>query len=404
MNILVLQETDWLTRGPHTQHHIFENLSRNKSIKITVFDYDIDKIQKFKSLIVKKQIFKDIHRVFGDSNIKIIRTAHLQIPYFRRISSLITNLFGILKIFRENRPDIIIGFSITNGLIGLVLAKLFRIPFIFFYIDILHEIVPISYIKKLARIITRFNLKFSDKVFVHTKFQNRYLINEGISPKKIEISPDGISLNNTIVNEKKYYQLKKKYSINDTDFVIFFMGYLYEFAGLKEIIDYYNSRIYKNNLKLKFLILGDGGIYNSLQTHIKKLKADWVILTGRVPYSEITEFIELADLCLLSFAINDITKEITPIKIIEYMAMKKPVLSNGLPGVIYELGTDCGVIFTKNQKELIEKIEELIPFKEDLRKRGIKGFNLVKTKFNWENIIKDFKNGIIKTIKNKKQK
>jgi UDP-N-acetylglucosamine:LPS N-acetylglucosamine transferase len=171
MNILVLQETDWLTRGPHTQHHIFENISRNTSLKITIFDYDIDKIQKFRSLIIKKQIFNDIHRVLEDSNIKIIRTAHLQIPYFRRLSSLITNFFGILKLFRKNRPDIIIGFSITNGLIGLLLAKLFNIPFIFFYIDILHEIVPISYIKKLARIITHFNLNYSDKVFVHTKYQ-----------------------------------------------------------------------------------------------------------------------------------------------------------------------------------------------------------------------------------------
>ena len=120
MNILVLQETDWLTRGPHTQHHIFENISRNKSIKITIFDYDIDKVQKFKSRLIKKQIFENIHRVYNDSIIKIVRTAHLQIPYFRRISSLITNFFGILKIIRKNRPDIIVGFSITNGFIGLL--------------------------------------------------------------------------------------------------------------------------------------------------------------------------------------------------------------------------------------------------------------------------------------------
>ena len=41
MIILGLQETDWLTRGPHTQHHIFERLSKNPNFKITVFDYDI---------------------------------------------------------------------------------------------------------------------------------------------------------------------------------------------------------------------------------------------------------------------------------------------------------------------------------------------------------------------------
>ena len=54
MNILVIQETDWLTRGPHTQHHIFEKLSEKSSILITVIDYDIDHIQHFRSPLVKK--------------------------------------------------------------------------------------------------------------------------------------------------------------------------------------------------------------------------------------------------------------------------------------------------------------------------------------------------------------
>jgi hypothetical protein len=42
MKILVLQETDWLTRGPHTQHHIFERLTQSPNIEILVLDFDID--------------------------------------------------------------------------------------------------------------------------------------------------------------------------------------------------------------------------------------------------------------------------------------------------------------------------------------------------------------------------
>ncbi|MFX1419067.1 MAG: glycosyltransferase [Promethearchaeota archaeon] len=401
MNILVLQETDWLTRGQHTQHHIFENLSRKNTLKITIFDYDIDKVQKFKSRIIKKQIFKNIHRVFEDSNITVIRTAHLQIPYIRRVSSLITNFFGILKLFRKNRPDVIVGFSITNGFIGLILSKLFKIPFIFFYIDILHELVPIPYLRKFARLIAYFTLKYSDKILVHTKYQYNYLINEGIPPKNIEISPDGISLQNTIVDKSKYSHLKKKYSIDINDFVIFFMGYLYDFAGLKEIIDFYNSKVHKDNLNLKFLILGDGGIYKSLQSYIEKVNAKWVILAGRVPYSEITEYIELADLCLLSFAINDITKEITPIKIVEYMAMKKPVLTNSLPAIVQEFKKNSDLIFAKNQQELIKMIGKLIPEKNNLKRIGQKGFELVKEKYAWPKIISEFEKTIISVIKNK---
>ena len=403
MNILVLQETDWLTRGPHTQHHIFEKLSERPSISITVLDYDIDKLQKFRSSYVKKQIFYNIHRVSDDSNIKVIRTSHLQIPFLRRITSLITNFFEILRIFRKNKPDIIVSFSITNGFIGLILAKLFKIPFLFFYIDILHEIVTIQYVKKIARIITRFTLKRSDKILVHTNIQYKYLMNEGITPEDIEISPDGISLENTIVDKKRYTRLKSKYYIQDDDFIIFFMGYLYEFAGLKEIIDYYNTKVKTNSLNLKFLILGDGGIYNFLQNYIKEIKADWVILAGRVPYNEIKEYIELADLCLLSFAINDITKEILPIKILEYMAMKKPILTNSLPGVVHELKRDSDLIFAKNQEELIKMIGDLIPQKEKLKKIGQKGYEFVKKKYTWTRIITDFKKNIINLIEKKRK-
>ena len=402
MNILVLQETDWLTRGPHTQHHIFENLSKNPSISITVLDYDIDKLQKFRTLFIKKQLFQNIHRVSDDSNITIIRTAHLQIPFLRRITSLITNFFEILRIFKRKKPDIIVGFSITNGFIGLILAKLFKIPFLFFYIDILHEIVSIQYVKKLARIITRFTLKRSDKVLVHTNIQFNYLINEGITPEDMDVSPDGISLDNTIVDKNRYNSLKSKYYIQDDDFVIFFMGYLYEFAGLKEIIDYYNSKVNANSLNLKFLVLGDGGVYNYLQNYVKEVKADWVILAGRVPYNEIKEYVELADLCLLSFAINDITKEILPIKILEYMAMKKPILTNSLPGVVHELKRDSDLIFAKNQKELIKMIGELVPEKERLKKIGQKGYELVKKKYTWTRIITDFKKNIINLIEKKR--
>ena len=403
MNILVLQETDWLIRGPHTQHHIFENISENPSISITVLDYDIDKLHKFRSSFIPKQIFHNIHRVSDDSNITIIRTAHLQIPFLRRITSLITNFFEILRIFKRNKPDIIVGFSITNGLIGLILAKLFKIPFLFFYIDILHEIVPIQYVKKLARIIARFTLKRSDKVLVHTNIQYKYLINEGIAEADIEVSPDGISLENTIVDKEIYDLLKTKYFIHDDDFVIFIMGHLYEFAGLKEIIDHYDSKVKSNNLNLKFLILGDGGIYNSLQNYIKEINADWVILAGRVPYNEIKEYIELADLCLLSFAINDITKEILPIKILEYMAMKKPVLTNSLPGVVHELKRNSDLIFAKNQEELIEMIEDLIPQKEKLKKIGQKGYELVKKKYTWKSIITEFKKYVMNLIENKQK-
>jgi len=404
MNILGLQETDWLTRGPHTQHHIFERLSMNPNIKVTVFDYDIDKILRLNSLIIKKQIYYNVNRAVKDSKVSIIRTAHIQIPYLRRISSLITTFFDLLKHIKKNRPDTIIGFSITNGLIGLILAKIFRIPYIFYYIDLLHTLVPITYAQDFARLISRFLFKKSDQVVVVTKFLHKYVLSEGISPEKVKILLNGISLENTIIDNDRLKNFKSKLSIEDSDFVILYMGYLYDFAGLKEIIEYYHSDVSSGKLNLKFLIVGDGGIYNDLINYVKEIDAAWVFLTGKVPFFEITEYIELANLCLMSFELNEITKDITPVKVMEYMAMKKPVLSNSLPSVVGEIGVNNGVIFVQNQKELIKKVGELIGEKESLKKIGLQGYDLIKNYYVWPKILNKLKKIMLNLIIEKKYK
>lgn len=403
MIILGLQETDWLTRGPHTQHHIFERLSKNPNLKITIFDYDIDKIMKLKSILINKKIYHNIDRAVENSNVIIIRTAHIQVPYIRRISSLITNFFGMLVFFRRNRPDIIFGFSITNGAIGLLLAKLFRIPFIFYYIDLLHTLVPLTFAQDFAKLITRFLFKNSDRVIVVTEPLQKYVLNEGIPIEKTKILLNGISLENTIVDREKLENLKFNLSIKDDDFIILYMGYLYKFAGLKEIIDHYNSDILSGKLKIKFLIVGDGEIYNQLINHVKKINADWVILTGKVPFFETTEYLELADLCLMGFELNDVTKDITPVKVMEYMAMKKPVLSTSLPSVVREIGKNNGVIYSQNQKEFVEKIRDLTKQKEELKNFGLKGYELIKKHYKWSNILKDLKKIMLELIREKRK-
>jgi glycosyltransferase involved in cell wall biosynthesis len=404
MKLLGLQETDWLTRGPHTQHHIFERLSTNDNFHITIFDYDIDKILRLNSLIIKKQVYSDIHRAVKNSNITIIRTAHIQVPFVRRISSLITTFFELLKYIKKNRPDTIISFSITNGLIGLILAKVFRIPYIFYYIDLLHTLVPITYAQSFARLISHVIFKKSDHVVVVTNYLKKFVLSEGVSPEKVTLLLNGISLENTIVNLERLNSLRSKLALKETDFTILYMGYLYDFAGLKEIIEYYHPDVKSGKLNIKFFIVGDGGIYRTLLDYTKEVDADWVIMTGKVPFFEITEYIELADLCLMSFDLNDVTKDITPVKIMEYMAMKKPVLSNSLPNVVREIGHNNGVIFASNQAELIKKIGELTGKKDRLNEIGLQGFDLIKKHYVWPKILNKLKKIIISLIKEKRYK
>jgi glycosyltransferase involved in cell wall biosynthesis len=292
----------------------------------------------------------------------------------------------------------------TNGLIGWFLAKLYHIPYIFHYIDILHELVPVKAVRGIARVVEIFLLKHSDHIILLNQVHRNYVIHQGVNPRKISIIRTGVALENTTVNKIKFENIKEKYGIDKNDFVIFFMGYLYDFAALLEIIQYYNEKVQNGKLHLKFLILGDGGIYDSVKNLIQKLNANWVILAGRVPYFEIANYIEIANLCLQSFSINNITREISPIKIYEYMAQKKPTLSTKLPGIYYEIRENNGVIFVPTQEDLIPEIEKLIPIKEQLKEIGEKGYHFVYENIRWEEILKTFRKKLIEIIKNYQRK
>jgi spore maturation protein CgeB len=86
------------------------------------------------------------------------------------------------------------------------------------------------------------------------------------------------------------------------------------------------------------------------------------------------------------------------------LSMKKPVLSNNLPSVISEIGTNNGVIFAKNLNDLIKKIEYLCSKRDELPELGKKGFELIKKKYLWSKILNNLKHIILEKIREKRSK
>lgn len=58
-----------------------------------------------------------------------------------------------------------------------------------------------------------------------------------------------------------------------------------------------------------------------------------VRLLGERPYAEIPDLLHLLDVCLIPFNLNSLTRDVNPIKLYEYMALGKPVVSTALPEV-----------------------------------------------------------------------
>lgn len=69
-------------------------------------------------------------------------------------------------------------------------------------------------------------------------------------------------------------------------------------------------------------------------TDVGALKAlNNVHLMGPKPYTSLPEYVRIFDVCLIPFKINKLTESVNPIKMFEYLAAGKPVVSTPLPEV-----------------------------------------------------------------------
>jgi glycosyltransferase involved in cell wall biosynthesis len=259
---------------------------------------------------------------------------------------------------KSAKPDIIIGFQIISPYLAMRYANKYKIPFVYFWTDVYHCQIPFKLYQTLGKLIERKTLKGADKVVAINEKLRDLVVEMGANPNQSYIVRGSVDLHQFNPDGDRN-KIRERYGIKRDDVVFIFVGWLYHFSGLKEAAIQL-ARI--SNNKFKLLIVGEGDAYNELKKIQEKNNLqDRVILTGKKPYKEICDFIAASDICLLpAYPTEKIMQDIVPIKMYEYMAMKKPVIATKLPGVVKEFGEDNGVVYIDKPEEAIEKAIEII--------------------------------------------
>lgn len=386
MNILVVQESDWVKRNPHQQHHLMERLSL-RGHEIRVIDYPIDWTHG--KILKKREIVDEYHKIYPDAKIMVISPTIVQLPIFIYPSLIFSHQKEIKRQIKEFKPDIIVGFGIINTYLASRIAKKKGIPFIYYWIDVLHRLIPEKGFQALGKRLEIVTIQNSTKILTINHKLEEYVWSLGAT--NTNVIGAGIDLEKFDPNLKGT-SIRHQYNIKEDDKVLFFMGFLYHFAGLKEVALEFAKNKYKN---LKLLIVGDGDAYSDLQNIVEEhdLK-DKVILTGIKPYNEIPEFLAASDICILpSYPDEEIMQDIVPIKIYEYMAMGKPIITTYLPGVMKEFGDDNGISYVMKPADVLEKV-----FSIDIMDEGRKARSFAEDN-DWNKITDEFEsilNGVVR--------
>ena len=218
------------------------------------------------------------------------------------------------------------------------------------------------------------NIERAEKVTVTTETLKR---SYNIPTGKCNVIPNGVDTNLF----RDYGDTKAELGL-DGDFIIGYVGVLREWVDLEPVF-----RALKDlDEEIRMLVVGKEGRY---QENIELAKrygvADRVTFTGMVPYSQVPKYIAAMDVCLIPFKVNAISENALPLKLFEYMACEKPVISTELPGV--KAVAENKVIYVSDKDGYKEKSEELYKNQGLVREFGKAGREFVAENYGWEKIV-----------------
>ena len=388
MKILVVQDTDWLKRGPHQQHHLMDRLSL-RGHEVRVIDYELLwRTEGKKEWYSRRHVFCNVSKIDDRANITVIRPGIVKIPVMDKISMVFTYKREINRQIQEFNPDVIVSGEILTTYLLLKAAKKNNIPLVYLEIDETFRLVPGKLLQTIAKLLEKKSPRNADRVVTINEKLKEYAIKMGADPAETYVVRAGIDLKryNPITDGG---EIRKRYGIGKNDLVLFFLGWLYHFSGLKEVA-LELTEIKEKKTPIKLLIVGDGDAFDGLQKIRENSRLNGqIILTGKQPYESIPSFIAASDICLLpAYPTEKTMHNIVPIKMYEYMAMGKPVISTKLPGVMKEFGDDHGVIYVDEPEDVLEKAIELLA-KGRIVEHGLKARQYV-VRNSWDAVVNEF--------------
>jgi glycosyltransferase involved in cell wall biosynthesis len=321
-------------------------------------------------------------------------------PIFQEILA-VKKLESLKRNLKLNSFDIHI--SLNSLIASYFIVKKLKVPSVLDIYDDIIGWIDISpwmptLLKPIGKIIGSFmlqeNVKVSKKITYSTEsLKTSYNLPES----KSILIPNGVDTN--LFYYRHNGKIKELLGIND-DFVLGFVGSLEEWVDLETIFE--AAKMLRNYIKVKIIIVGNGSKYLKFKNLSRSygVQSD-VIFTGSVPYSKVPEYISSMDVCLLPFNTSIVSRNALPIKLFEYMACERPVISSSIPGIRDAVGD--AVLYFSNLNELIQNVLKLY-YNEELRiKMGKKGRAIVKQKFSWDEISKRFEKVLIEVVEDERR-
>ena len=310
-------------------------------------------------------------------NIKILN----KIKYFLNFLFFFEELFLMSNILskEQKKEKIILQSEYIYSVVPLyILKKIYNFPLVItehnIESELSFEINNNKFYYKILQKIEMFFLKKCDKIVCVSDRDKEILQKKYTIPcEKIIVGSNAtnIPIITKVIFEKSL-EIKKKYDLDEDSKIILFMGTL-QYSPNKKAVEIIQNNIIPRVVaqipKAIFLIVGKG--VNA------KIEGN-VIYTGLV--EDVNPYIYISDLAIAPLTQGGGTR----LKILEYMAFSKPVVSTSKGAEGLDIIHDENIIISDNWNDFSKEIVDLLLDSSKRSKIGNNGRKLIEKNYTWE--------------------
>ena len=241
----------------------------------------------------------------------------------------------------------------------------------------------------------RFAKLFYDGITVITELYREDIASRfGIKKKDIGVWSSGVDARQfdpKRVDKSKVEGIQSRLALEER-VVMMYHGVLSAFRGLQNAVRALALLRAEGHDDAALVFVGDGPAAGEISSLAEQLGANDVVkLVGSVSHKEVPPFIQACDAGILPFPRSKWWEMSSPLKLLEYLAMEKPVVLTDLPAHRAVTGeATCAFYIEDSSPAAIARgIRALAAQKHALPRIGKEGRRIVVAKYTWEEQVRN---------------
>lgn len=352
MKIIVIHEVSYLDKPVYEYQDFAERLAA-RGHEVTVIDF----CETRKSHLTYRKVSRT-----GQAEVLLVSIPNIGLPIFNYLFAKIQFPRLLRRIVQEQGADAVLLYSVfINGTGAVSVCRKLGIQVVCRVLDAYHRLRKNRFQSWLLLQGEKYIYKKANVLSVTNEQMGQYvreLVPDGaIAP--VHVTDHGVDTTH-FCRTKFNVGLAAKLSIDINDVVCVFLGTTYNFSRLDVLVRYVHE-IRQVIPNFKLLILGAGELDSTIRLAAVKAGAhDYVLQLGMITYKELPAYLSLARIAICPFEINDITRDIIPIKILQYLAAELPVVATPLPDLYRQIPHELSGVYYSGTDKMESFVEMLV--------------------------------------------